>query len=360
VRTLTIATLCLIITACFAAGTANAATPYVLTELPTLPGGYGSRAYGINELGHVVGEAQTATGLWHAFFWTPEGGMIDLGARRIDQDESMARTITDNGMVVGYSHSGHGYHHAFVWENGTRTDLVRDGDVYTAAYGANSSGLVVGGGGGVYTGNGWLWQEGTWTDLGNLGGTDSEALAINDGGDIVGWARNQDNQMHAFLHTGGVMNDLGALPAGSLSVANAVNESAQIVGYSTYSGYGHHAFIWESGTWTDLGTFGGTDCEALGINDSGDVVGSAQTTLGATHAFLWRNGVKIDLNSATLPYADWTELTVASAVNNSGQIVGWGTANGQISAFVLTPIPEPSTLLLVALGAVGLLLRKGW
>ena len=49
---------------------ANAAN-YVIQDLGTL-GGTESRAYGINELGQVVGEAKTSTGQWHAFLWLPE------------------------------------------------------------------------------------------------------------------------------------------------------------------------------------------------------------------------------------------------------------------------------------------------
>jgi len=42
------------------------------------------------------------------------------------------------------------------------------------------------------------------------------------------------------------------------------------------------------------------------------------------------------------------------AIDNHGRIAGTGLYNGQITAFLLTPVPEPSTLL-VWLGLSGLL-----
>jgi hypothetical protein len=40
----------------------------------------------------------------------------------------------------------------------------------------------------------------------------------------------------------------------------------------------------------------------------------------------------------------WT-LTEADDVNNLGQIVGLGTFGGKVHGFLLTPVPEPSTVL---------------
>jgi hypothetical protein len=65
-----------------------------------------------------------------------------------------------------------------------------------------------------------------------------------------------------------------------------------------------------------------------------------------------------DLNDLIDPVAGWT-LKSAYAINDLGWIVGYGTHNGQSRGFVLTPIPEPSALSLLAACALGLLTRRG-
>ena len=62
-----------------------------------------------------------------------------------------------------------------------------------------------------------------------------------------------------------------------------------------------------------------------------------------------------DLNNLIAPTSGWT-LEEANGINDLGQIVGGGyNSSGQWHAFLLTPIPEPSTFVLLAAGAVGLL-----
>jgi probable HAF family extracellular repeat protein len=51
---------------------------YSVTDLGTLGGGT-SKGYGINASGQVTGEAVIAGGVFHAFVFTPGGGMTDLG-----------------------------------------------------------------------------------------------------------------------------------------------------------------------------------------------------------------------------------------------------------------------------------------
>jgi probable HAF family extracellular repeat protein len=74
-------------------------------------------------------------------------------------------------------------------------------------------------------------------------------------------------------------------------------------------------------------------------------------------AALFENGVWIDL-SAFMGNSDFVSLDSARAINDAGEIVGYGTtASGATHAFLLTPdseesssFPEPPTLTLAGLG----------
>lgn len=93
-----------------------------------------------------------------------------------------------------------------------------------------------------------------------------------------------------------------------------MNNSGQI---ATVDGV---AALYSGGTFTLLGTLpGGTYSGATAVNDSGQVVGYSNAgTAGIIHAFLYSGGTMIDLG--TLPGGT---SSFACAINNRGQVVGY-------------------------------------
>ena len=332
----------------FAAGSAWAVAPsYVLTDL-----GLG-QANAINSAGQVAGTS-SATGSDRAYLYYA-GTTADLGT--LGGTISRALGINTGGQVVGGSTNASAYH-AFLYD-GTMHDLgtLDGGGVNSSANAINDSGLVVGY---AYTSAGYphaFMYDSSMHDLGTLGGLYSSARAVNAGGTMVGYSYNSAGAQRAFLYTGGSMTDLGILAGATYSEAWGINASGQVVGDSNYGGGPASVFLYD-GTMHNLGRLSGfADTLGYGINATGQIVGTAVN--GTTyHAFLYTQGTMADLNSLVTNLDGWT-LESASAINDSGAIVGYGLLGGNTRGFLLTPVPEPSTLVLVLLGAIGLGLY-GW
>jgi probable HAF family extracellular repeat protein len=78
---------------------------------------------------------------------------------------------------------------------------------------------------------------------------------------------------------------------------------------------------------------------AYAINDAGQIVGhsgSGPQCCWRDRAVIWTGSVIADLNDLIPPDSGWV-LTMATGINDAGQIVGQGTIGGQTHAFLLTP-----------------------
>jgi probable HAF family extracellular repeat protein len=349
---------------------AQASGPYQLTDLGDPPGGYDwSHAYDINDLGQVVGDMGDNEGVLrsHAFLWTSSGGMQDLGVLP-GRTRSVAWGINDAAQVVGISEPDSFEFlkgHAFLWtSSGGMQDLgdLIGGNEYSQAWDISDAGHVVGQAGNLA----FLWSSTNGTqNLGvSPGNTYSSAYGVNNAGQVVG--NSYDENTRGFLwSSGGGMQDLGGLPGGlDGSGAVDINDSGQIVGVSG-AATGPRAFLWTNGVMQDLGDLpGGLDSSgATAINDAAQVVGASGAATG-DRPVLWTNSEGMqDLNSLLDPSGTGWNLVRANAINNAGQIVGFGfDPMGQGRAFLLTPIPEPSTLAMTSCALVLLALyhlRRG-
>jgi probable HAF family extracellular repeat protein len=263
-----------------------------------------SRALDINDSGQVSGFSGTlGSSLYHAFRWSEDEGMIDLGT--LYGGQSWSSAIDSNGHVFGISVTETRQQSLFEW--------------------SPSAGMV---------------------DLGPIE-PQGDVSAVNDSGQIVGRYFYGPNVYHAFIwdQTDGMRD----LPISGWSQATDINCFGQVVG--TYSSSeATYGFLWDP--LNGMRTIG--EFEPQGINYLGQVVGYRYVEGGVNRACIWQecSGL-VDLPMLVDGYS-W-----AYDINNQGQIVGQSsTASGVTHAILWTPVPEPCSLAALCVGMAALMLKR--
>ncbi|MCG6938940.1 MAG: DUF3466 family protein [Gammaproteobacteria bacterium] len=312
----------------------------------------------INNYGVIVGSSNTELFPANAFRWTSTSGLEVI-------DGTSANAVNDDGLIAGNTVTG-----AFVLDG----NKYRDWSGY-GAFGVNQSGTVAGYEVGnnpyqprslpynpaTYDSNKWqapdiagLYSRGTRQGV----YADRFILnSINAYGVAVGYKYRYGLAGSAaiLIDTNATINsssDVTYLPTPAGGNAADINNNNLVVGTTgssssttpvTYA----QAYIFDSSAnaVTILPLLdSGLRSSANDINEYNQVVGSSETLDGSTmvnHAVLWdQTAGTVDLNDSAA--AGWV-LTAATAINDNGDIVGYGNLNGVPHGFLLTngTIAEP-------------------
>jgi probable HAF family extracellular repeat protein len=342
-------------------GTANQlwAAQFAITDLGAFA------PTGINSSGQVVGLVSydspapgttPTTATYRPYLY--DGQLHDLSPVVGANDTFNA--INDNGEIIGQAIDGPTFG-AFIYRGGSGVASLQSladpqagwGTLYNA-FSINNAGQIAGYG--AHNGGTRAFvldsHTGAIQDLGTFGGRDSSASGINQQGWVVGDAElpfdeiHRTNISHALLYDGS-LHDLGILgepsPGFGYSSATAINSNGLVVGRSSTDLGLAHAFLYD-GTMHDLGTLHDQEeSYATDINSSGQIIG-----LSGQSVFFYDRGTgMVDLNTLIDPALGW-HLFSATSINDAGQIVGSGSINGEGHAYLLTPLPEPSAILLIS------------
>ncbi len=312
----------------------------------------------INDNGQIVGNTDD-----YAFFW--EDGVLTSIGGIAGGTTSLASDLNNSGVMVGTANSATSGHVAYYWQPGMTSVgiLANYGYETSRAFAINDAGQIAGWAFGASDGirhaTRWDSYSSDPLDLGSLGSFPSRSWGISPQGYVVGDSKLATGERVAFLwdeNADPQMQNLGILGTGDYATAGGMSESGLIIGASEYdsSSEDRHAFVWDAiNGMQDIhdDTFGATS-SATDINDSDIVVGNAE--LGA---FIWdaTSGMQsvLDLLASD---SGWSELYVTS-INNQGQIVGSGMFNGEYYGFIITPIPEPHTVMLL-ISAIAMLSKQ--
>lgn len=234
---------------------------------------------------------------------------------------SQAYAMNNSGLVVGFYHPASNLlgDVGFLYSGGSFTNvgppptsLVQQ----TTPFNLNNTGQIVGA---AYDGSVThaFVQSGA-----NITKVDDSATAmytafygINDAGTAVGVYQptaatpSQNNYLEALIYSGGVVNNVAGMPGFASTSFNDINDAGEIVGDATndlVNGTDPTGFIYDNGTYTTINDpFGVGGTSIYAINNAGDIIGS---------------------------YVD---------------------AQGNLQAFIATPVPEPDSLAILVLALLG-------
>lgn len=326
-----------------AALSASAQPRYTVTHLGNLPAGSTVYAQGLNNRGQIVGAVGYGVIVSKAFIW--QRGVISEAPGSIGGPFVQAFAINESGMIVGEATDALSNINPVLWVNGQMQALPLLGGTTGSARAINDSGVAVGysrlAGDTVY--HAVRWMDGVAEDMGAIIGPagSSQANAVTERGGAVGFSQVADGRSEPVLWE----RDTTLLPLATLEVesaqAMAVNASQVIVGTIKMPGQEDRAALFGSeAQYAMLGELSGDfSSRPLGLNNAHVVVGFSKRNTTTMNAVMWdlaHNPAPVNLNTRIPAGSPW-QLQCATAINDRGWIIGWGTYYGQRRSFLLRP-----------------------
>jgi hypothetical protein len=343
-------------------GRSALAANWTITDLGALgaehSGVFTSKGCNINNAGQVAGQGVVlinGTREMHYVVWS-NGTQIDLGIR----GELEVAPINDAGQVAGVIAAED--YRPFLWQTGvvTRLPMLPNTVNGCRVAGINASGAVVGDNG---VQRWWgvervsvRWQGGTVSPM-NLDWAWGQVAGINDSGDLA--IGNSYMRHRSYVLSGGFTNEVdwpGMDPVNGTTKALDINNAGQVCGWyiadPSVDG-SPRALLWQVGVGgTFLPNFPiNSHSEAVALNLHGHAVGWAYRAGNDAPGVLWRDGTIMALDRLPeVVAAGWSGLT-ARDINDHGQIVGYGSHGGLVTAFLLSPVTAPPPSLTITRAA---------
>jgi hypothetical protein len=236
----------------------------------------------------------------------------------------LPETIDDVGRVVGTAQTTSSLGNGAVWESGGGvTSLPGTSDLPASnAAGSNAAGQITGA---VFNNTGvwpnWpfravIWENGQPRTLPTPGGF-ARALTsgLNAYGDAVGLVWNDDITLRniAYWHDGAVT--VIGTRHGSVAGVNNLRQVAGCMNDVRTVNDKFEAFLWKDGQYTVL-PGGALGACAESLNNRGAVAGSTMDANGAQRPVAWENGAVVTLGPPATG-------GLASKINDRGEIIGY-------------------------------------
>lgn len=351
------------------------AQDYVPRSLPSLGGGH-TQGSAMNSKGEVAGYTQAADHSLHSFFWSRQGGLIDLlpligqnltitGLNNADTiagyqwsvrastwdavnglrdlgtlggPTSLAEGISESGLVVGCADKGPGVEHAFVWTLlGGMQDL--DPNNEGCAFDVSRNGAVTGQiGDGKGSFDAFLWTQAQGLKLLGLGPT-AKAMSVNDSGAVAGYYVT-NFETHAFYWTqAGGLEDLGR------GFGVAVNNRGEVL----FDAFGA-PFLWSHLSGSHKVPQLGSGWASVALNDAGQIlIRASERTRVMTPA------IKVSVTSSANPSQVGQNVTfTATATSVQGPPPDGELIVFRVSNKVLGKVPLTGGIATISTSKLGL------
>ncbi|MCE9595614.1 MAG: hypothetical protein K8S98_15610 [Planctomycetes bacterium] len=159
--------------------------------------------------------------------------------------------------------------------------------------------------------------------------TSFNGVDVNDSGTVVGLFGTASFMSQGYRWTSGAAEEIHG-PLGFQGIPRAINSAGWIVGVGGGPGSGLRAIMWDPSL---APSFVADLTSASGINASNQVVGWRSDAAGTLRGFLWENGVLTSLGSLD-PLNKGNVLP--RAINDGGRVVGASVIGGHEHAFLWT------------------------
>ena len=260
-------------------------------DVSGLTSAVGVEAFAINSAGEIVGDDTT-----QGFLYQKAGRCNVLNIPWSGVFGSRAWGINDEGDIVGGFSSADGAH-GYLRKGGTFTRIDVPGATDTSSRAINNRGEIVGDYIKADAHHFFLLKGGNFSTIepplvNPVLLPQPEALGINDSGHIVGYLDffNPGLCHSGFIYADGKFKTID-VPGAKETLAQGINNHDQVVGYYTdgCTGYAAHGFLYMNGQFTRFDVPGAKATWPHGIDDAGRIVGTfddASGSVGAWHAFI--------------------------------------------------------------------------
>jgi hypothetical protein len=171
----------------------------------------------------------------------------------------------------------------------------------------------------------------------------------------VGAYRDSTTREHGYALSGAMFSAIDFPGAVFGTEARGISNTVLIVGSYQETGGRGHGFLLGGGIFRTIDFPGALFTDANDINSAGQVVG-AYLDGGGRHGYLLS-----DNRFSTIDFAG-AQDTVALGINDAAQIVGFYANATGFHGYLATPVsmavPDPPTLLLIAIGALSAILCR--